>query len=189
MTDLDLQDIRACLAGDQDAYARLVFRYEKQVASLMWRFTRDKQLLEELTQDVFVEAYFGLAGYTGKGAFMNWLWRIATRVGYRFWKNQAKNSQTASLPSPEFLADKHSENKQISADQAGEILTYLLSKLKPKDRLVLTLHYFQQLPFKEIAERTGWATAAVKMRAHRAKKKLKKIANEENLSEKLEWTI
>ena len=188
MTNPDLKDINACLAGDQDAYARLVFRYEKQVASLMWRFTRDKRTLDELTQDVFVEAYFSLTSYSGKGAFMNWLWRIATRVGYRFWKNQAKQSQTASLPKPEFLEDKNSADKKISADQAAEILTYLLSKLKPKDRLVLTLHYFQQLPFKDIADRTGWATAAVKMRSHRAKNKLKKIANEENLLEKLEWT-
>ena len=184
MTNNDLQDIQACLNGNQDAYANLVRRYEQRVRRLMWRFTRDPSQCDELTQDVFVEAYLSLASYKANGPFLNWLWTLATRTGYRFWKLQAKH-KTVSLDDydpPEQLSDKPDPR------QAAELLSALLAKLKPPERLILTLHYLEQCSMKDIASRTGWNIAMVKMRAFRARKKLKKIAIEENLLEKLKWT-
>ena len=63
----------------------------------------------------------------------------------------------------------------------------LLARLPVEDRLVLTLMYFEQNSTKDIAKRMGWTRAMVKMRAHRARKKLKAIAESENLLEKLGW--
>ena len=60
MDQNDQNDIQASLNGDEQAFARLVRKYEQQVADLMWRFTRDRQQLAELVQDVFVEVYFSL---------------------------------------------------------------------------------------------------------------------------------
>ena len=57
VSEMDQRDIAASLKGDGEAYARLVRQYQDRVAAQMWRFTRDPVVLEELVQEVFVEAY------------------------------------------------------------------------------------------------------------------------------------
>jgi len=183
--ETDWTDIRASLAGDDDAFARLVERYEPQVARLMWRFSRDRVQCEELIQDVFVEAYLSLKSYRGDAPFLHWLRRIGTRVGYRFWKKRAKDKGRVPLSEVQGLAGKPEETDPALA---GELLDALLAQLRPADRLVLTLEYLEGCSMKEIAERTGWNVAAVKMRAHRARGKLKKIAERDRLLETLPWT-
>ena len=86
--DGDLKDIRNTLDGDEDAYKRLIERYQQKIASMMWRFSRNRNTHEELVQDVFVEVYLSLANYAQKSPFSHWLSRVATRVGYRYWKLQ-----------------------------------------------------------------------------------------------------
>jgi len=174
----DWPDIEAALAGDGNAFARLVRRYEPQVAALMWRFSREPQQFEELVQDVFVQAYYSLASYRGKGPFLHWLRRIAARVGYRFWKRRAREKLHVSLADIDGIAARQGG---LEPSAAGEILDALLGRLRPADRLVLALQYFEQCSMKEIAQRTGWNVAMVKMRAHRARKKLKAIARREGL--------
>jgi len=86
----DLDDARQTRRGDPEAYRRLIERHQGSVARMLWRFSRDRGVHEELVQDVFVEAYLSLDGYHGKAPFEHWLARIATRVGYRYWKQKAR---------------------------------------------------------------------------------------------------
>lgn len=185
MEDKDRRDIKACLAGDEASYARLVKRYEGQVAAQMWRFSRDPLVCEELVQDVFVEAYLGLRRYRGDAPFVHWLRRIATRVGYRFWKK--KGREEAHLPL-EGIDREEARPESMDPSLAADILHALLGRLRRADRLVLTLMYFDKCSVQEIAQRTGWNRAVVKMRAHRARKKLRAIAEKEDVLEKLGWT-
>ena len=185
MESADRKDIAACLSGDKDSYAKLVRRYESQITRLMWRFSRDPGVCEELVQDVFVEAYMSLRGYRGRAPFLHWLRRIGTRVGYRFWKEQAKAKASVSLEDFDFV-DKNDTDAVDPAVAAG-VLHSLLAQLPRADRLVLTLMYFEQCSTRDIAERMGWSRAMVKMRAFRARRKLKTIAERENLLEKLGW--
>jgi RNA polymerase sigma-70 factor (ECF subfamily) len=106
-------------------------------------------------------------------------------VGYKYWKEQAKLNVT--VPLQDFDAIVAEESDDVESSIAAEILHALLARLPTADRLVLTLMYFEQCSTKEIAARMGWTRATVKMRALRARKKLKKIAESENLLEKLGW--
>jgi len=181
----DWADVRASLSGDEQCYARLVQRYEKQITKLIWRFTREPTECEELVQQVFVEAYFSLKSYRGHAPFLHWLRRIASRVGYRFWKEQAREKKY--LPLADFNAIERTKEDSIDPSEAAKILHALLARLPRADRLVLTLMYFEQCTTRQIAARMGWSRAMVKMRALRARKKLKTIAERENLPEKLGW--
>jgi RNA polymerase sigma-70 factor (ECF subfamily) len=182
----DRKDIATCLDGDEDSYANLVRRYEAQITKLMWRFSRDPGACEELVQEVFVEAYFSLRSYRGEAPFLHWLRKIAVRVGYKFWKERDKAK--AFVPLEDFDAIEQENIETIDASVAADLLHALLARLPRADRLVLTLMYFEQCSTREIAERMGWNRAMVKMRAYRARKKLKTIAERENLLEKLGWT-
>lgn len=142
-------------------------------------------MCEELVQDVFVEAYFSLKSYRGKAPLLHWLRKIGVRVGYRYWKEQAKRK--ASVPLRDFDVIETEETDAVDPSAAAEVLHALLARLPQADRVVLTLMYFEQCSTKEIAARMGWSRAMVKMRAFRARKKLRTIAESENLLEKLGW--
>ena len=168
----DQWDIAATLKGDGEAYGRLVRRYQGQVAAQMWRFTRDTMVLDQLVQDVFVEAYFSLHSFKGKAPFAHWLARIATRVGYRYWKKA--DAHTGELTFEEWDRVAAAGDREETSE-AAELLYRLLGQLPPRDRLVLMLRYIDECDVAEVAQRIGWTKMMVKVQTLRAKMKLKKL--------------
>ncbi len=181
----------ASLKGDDEAYTRLVRRYEKPITGLLWRFTRDPVQCEELVQQVFVEAYFSLKTYRGDAPLLHWLRKIATRTGYRFWRQRAKEPTEMPLPDFDILEriEAVDDDDDIDPAEAAAVLHGLLGRLPADDRLVLTLMYFEECSTREIAERMGWSRAKVKTQALRARRKMKDIAEREHLLERLGWTL
>jgi len=173
----DIEDIEKTREGYPDAYQRLVERYQDHVARIVWRFSRDRAIHEELVQDVFVEAYLSLNTYRGQAPLGHWLARIATRVGFRFWKEKAKQkkAKTFSLAEWDEVADDSDAIANLEADQAADLLHGLLEQLPPRDRLVLMLRYLEGCDVAETARRTGWTKTMVKVQALRARDKLKKL--------------
>jgi RNA polymerase sigma-70 factor (ECF subfamily) len=176
----DRQDITDSLAGNGEGYARLVRRYQAKVAAQMWRFTRDAVILDQLVQDVFVEAYLSLKGFRGRAPFLHWLRRVATRVGFRYWKSRARiDEREETLKENNLnLSALSAAPETLTPSEAADTLYGLLGKLPPADRLALTLFYFEDCDVKEIAARSGWNRALVKVRLHRARKKLKSLLEE-----------
>ena len=170
----DWLDIQASLQGDEQAFACLIGRYEARVASQMSRFTRDHAILEELVQDVFVEVYLSLPGFKGRAPFLHWLRRIATRTGYRYWKRKERERHRRAAIGASDLAIL-AEPEDRTPFEAAETLHKLIGLLPPKDRLVISLYYFDEYGTAEIAERTGWTRTMVKVRMHRARKRLKNL--------------
>ena len=173
-SDADWQDVRAATGGDGDAYQRLVSRYQRSIGRYLWRFARNPADWEVLVQDVFVQAYFSLSGFRGTGPFEAWLKQIATRLGYRYWKQQAKQRMHQPIEYAHGQSLPAEENVPLEAEEAARILHEMLATLAPRDRLVLTLQYFEELDTQAIAERTGWSRTMVKVQAHRARAKLGK---------------
>lgn len=187
MHSQDASDVKRCLAGDQEAYARLVERYQAIVTQRMMRFTRDLNECEELVQTVFVRAYCTLGSYRGQGPFLHWLGVICTRVGYDFWGRE-RQARRAALADCLERVDPVSD-RSLTPTEAAEIAHALLARLPKADRLVLTLMYLEDCSTKEIARRTGWSRAVVKMRALRARRRIRTIAEEHRLLEKLGWIL
>ena len=169
----DALDVRRSLEGDEAAFRRLVSRHQGRVASMMWRFSRERDVHEELVQDVFVEAWRSLDGYRADAPFEHWLARIATRVGYRYWREQEREGRITRVPLGDHPGLAAPETLEPSA--AGELLHRLLQDLSPRDRLILTLRYIEDLSVKETAARTGWSQSMVKVQAYRARGRLEKL--------------
>jgi RNA polymerase sigma-70 factor (ECF subfamily) len=172
---LELEDIRRSRNGDSDAYRRLIERHQEHVGHIMWRFSRDIRVHEELVQDVFVEAYMSLKTYRAMAPFANWLARIATRVGYRYWKQRERLHETETFRLEQWDRPAETADASLDATGAGELLHKLMAQLPPRDRLVLTLRYLDQCNVAETAQRTGWTRTMVKVQTLRARKKLKKL--------------
>lgn len=166
----DIEDVAGALRGDGDAFARIVRRHQAEMAGRMWRFTRDPGAHDELVQDVFVNAYRGLAGYQGCAPFSHWLHVIAVRTGYAYWRSRSKQAEQLD----ERVMSRLAESPGPDVAEAGDLVHRALSQLPPRDRLVLTLQYLEGRSVAEIAELTGWSTVMVKVQAWRARSKLKK---------------
>jgi RNA polymerase sigma-70 factor (ECF subfamily) len=171
----ELEDIRRSRQGDSDAYRRLIERHQEHVSGILWRFSRDRLVHEELVQDVFVETYLSLASYRAKAPFAHWLSRIATRVGYRYWKQTARRRERESFTLDEWDQMPDEPAERIDPSKAASLVHRLLAQLRPRDRLVLTLRYLEGCDVAETAHRTGWTKSMVKVQTLRAMKKLEKL--------------
>lgn len=169
----DALDVRRSLDGDEAAFRRLVSRHQGRISAMMWRFSRDRDAHEELVQDVFVEAWRSLGGYRADAPFEHWLARIATRVGYHYWRDLEREERITRLPLEDHPGLAAPE--ELEPPEAGELLHRLLQELSPRDRLVLTLRYLEDLSVKETAALTGWSQSMVKVQAYRARGRLQRL--------------
>ena len=177
-TTSEAREIAAAQGGDETAFRRLVERYQATIGLQMSRFTRESQLRDELVQDVFVQAYFSLGSFQGRSPFEHWLRKIAVRVGYQFWTKRRRDQQQTHLSDEGWsqIRDVGLEPKTPTA--AAELTERLLSLLEPADRLVLTLIYLDGCSMAEAAARAGWTTIGTKVRASRARQKLRDLMSQ-----------
>lgn len=162
--------IAAALAGDDEAFAALVSRYKGRVLGIAARFTRDDHALDDLAQEIFVKVYRHLRQYRGDAPFEHWLARVAVRTCYDYLRRNRPDRALVPLDGRELRA---ADNP--SADQARELVEFALQQLPPADRLVITLLELEELSVAEIAALTGWSVANVKVRAFRARQRMKQI--------------
>ena len=177
LTDAEL--VSATRAGDETAFRELFERYRRLVARLASRYFAHREQIEEIVQVTFTEIWRSLDSYETRGerSFPAWLSRITInscydelrRIGRRKedFFSQLSDEELGELK--EFwqgsCVSNHAERAAISRDLAHK----LLARLDPEDQLVLTLLKIEEWSVAEIAEFTGWTTAKVKMRVHRAR--------------------
>jgi RNA polymerase sigma-70 factor (ECF subfamily) len=180
----DSEIISRVLGGDANAFETLVHRYSRLVFGIVGKhLPRDR--VDEVAQDAFFEGFRSLSSFSQTGPFGHWMAKIAVRCCYNFWrKHHRKKEVLVSDLSPEaqdwmvnLLADQSNEifKCEAAAAEAVEVLNYALGRLSAEDRLVMTLVHLEGLPVKEVAVLLGWSTIAVKVRAHRSRKKLRRI--------------
>jgi RNA polymerase sigma-70 factor, ECF subfamily len=177
--------VAAVRGGDEAAFTQLFERHRHLVSRLGYRFFPRREQVEEIIQEAFVKAYFALNGYQGgyEKSFVSWLARITVHTCYDELRRAKKRNESRlgdlTEEEAEFLTDRlrdlsagsNVEGSAISRDLANK----LLARLKPEDRLVLTLLKQEELSIAEIAEVTGWTSAKVKMRSHRAQQGLRRV--------------
>ena len=180
----DCASISRVLTGDVDAYEAIVRHYQNMVAKIANRHV-PRHAVEEICQDTFIRAYKSLATFRGKEAFSHWLAKITTRACHDHWRTVYKNREdtltSINRGTEEWVErtlDAHSQREfeeQTHKDEAKETLNMALDHLSPQDRMVITLTHREGHSVHEAADLLGWSTANVKVRAFRARKKLKNI--------------
>ncbi len=180
LTDESL--VEAAKSGGDEAFAELVRRHKRKVLRLASRFAGDRGELDDISQDIFIKIYRNLGGYRREAPFEHWLTRVAVSACYDFLRKKKKGSRDIPLEDVEYsLSIPADEEKNFEALQAKEILDKALVKLKPKERVIITLLELEERSIKDVAVITGLSEANIKVRAFRARKALKKIlgVNEE----------
>ena len=165
--------------GAVDEYAELVRRHQAQVIAIVHRYERDHQKVEDLAQETFVKAWRFLDRFDGRAPFHHWLSRIALRVALDHLRRQKRVRQEVAMTdlgeaALDWLHDPAEENEP-STGEAAELLNTAMVELSPEDRQVITLLEIEGRSVKEICSLTGSTNASVRVRAYRARGKLRKI--------------
>jgi len=180
-----------CLAGGDEAFEELVRRHQAKVFRVAGRFFRQRDVVEEVAQEVFLKAFLALPAYRGEVPLEHWLCRITVNACYDLLRQRRRTAGTPGGPArgenpdplqllpdrPEDRPDEEFWRREQSRDLAERILT----RLSPAERIVLTLLVLEELPVAEVARLTGWSRVNVKVRAFRARRKLQQVMQAEDL--------
>jgi RNA polymerase sigma-70 factor (ECF subfamily) len=161
--------VAASRHGDEASFAALVRRHQARVFSLAGRFFRHREDVEEIAQETFLTAWRRLGTYEARAPFEHWITRVCLRHCYA--RLAARRRREEPLPSTDPAAAGHEPAAAIDLER-------LLARLSPADRFVLLLLDGEGWSAREIAERVGWTVANVKVRAFRARRRLRRVLEE-----------
>ena len=174
--------VAAVLRQDENAAGELVRILYPLVAKLVRAHRPVRSAEEDLCQMIFIKILQKLSQYSGKVPLEHWVSRIAI--------NTCLNQIQAEKARPELReADLSEEQAAVVRNLAAtseelapgqsfasrELVEHLMNALKPAERLVIDLLYLQQRSVEEIRRLTGWSRALVKVRAFRARQKMKQL--------------
>ncbi len=175
----DIAIIQMVLQGRQTAYATLVSRYQAYVFTITMRHVNNRELAEELAQDVFVKAYRSLASFKGSSKFTTWLYTIAHNTCL---SHLRKKEDATFFPGDERMqvwAEHSGDGEQPAAimEQRAQqqILAWAIQHLSETDAAIITLFYQGEQSVEEISKIVGMTTSNVKVKLLRSRQKLKDI--------------
>ncbi|HEV8505981.1 MAG TPA: RNA polymerase sigma factor [Chitinophagaceae bacterium] len=172
----DSEIISLVLKGDHNAYALLVERYKSYVFTLTFRFTKNREDAEEVSQDIFVKAYRSLADFKGTAKFSTWLYTIVNTTCITFLRK--KRLDVKSLDDERTFEVADSQDSGFRANQVEQksrliMVNQAIAMLNPDDAEIITLFYKNEQSLEEISQILGVEVNAAKVRLHRARARLK----------------
>ena len=179
-------DMPACLervrGRDEDA-ARALFHHLYPLVIKVVRSHLPRRMSEEdLTQTVFMKVFANLDQYSGKAPLEHWVSRIAVNTCIKALRAEKVRPELrwADLSEEEvevldWLATTDEDLRPDRNTASRELVEKLLAQLKPKDRLVINLMNLEGRSIEEVRQITGWSESVIKVRAFRARGKLRKL--------------
>lgn len=169
--------------GDEEAASQLLDYLHPQVMKIVWRRCPDGIPPEDMAQEIYLRVFRSLHQFRRDGKLLHWVSRIAFNTclsGYAKAEKRRKELLRSDLTEAQaqvvdLISSENTEPDPQQKLASIELLEALLSRLPPKDRMILELRELEQKSFREIAQLTGWSNVSTRVRATRAKKKLKAI--------------
>ena len=164
--------------GALDEFGELVSRHQSRVFSILYRYERDQQRLEDLAQETFIKAWRALGQFDGRAPFEHWLSKIAIHVALDHLRKIRRLRNEIGFDdlgdeTLEWLRSKDERN-ELGSLQATELLELAMRELSPAERVVITMQELEGRSVKEICKYTGCSSVAVRVRAVRARAKLRR---------------
>ena len=182
MDDLDAAAlVQGALRHDDEAARELVRRLYPLVAKMVRSHRPRRTAEEDLCQMIFIKVFQKLSQFSGKVPLEHWVSRIAIntclnqieseRIRPELRHADLSEEEQAVVENLAASPDELAPDRQLASRQLVE---HLLELLKPVERLVIDLLYLQGRTVEEIRKITGWSATIVKVRAFRARQKMKR---------------
>ena len=179
----EVEWIKRVQQGDQELFGLLIERHQRRVFSIIYHLIRRRDDVEDIAQEIFIKAFQAIRSYNFESSFGTWLSRVSvnhcydylrrlrsSRVRY-FWEvGDEARIQLEARAEREGAAGLTQEDQLVLKDFTGR----LLERAPVEDRVVLALKELEDLSVEEIAEIMSLKVSTVKVRLHRARKRMLK---------------
>ncbi len=171
MEETDL--IESVKKGNDHAFEILINQNKDMVFSICVKITEDFHLAEEAAQDTFLKAYQQINRFKGASKFSSWIYKIALNTSYN--KIRQRKPSSTSIE----LIEELEENSFLSGfelmrqEDQKEYINLALAQLDKLDALIISLFYLEEQSIDELVVITDLTKANIKVKLHRARKKLK----------------
>lgn len=158
----DTQLIKNYLSGCGKSFEVLVNRHKAKVFSSIYLMMRDRELAEDLTQDVFIKFVdiLNKGNYNDEGKFVPWILRVAHNLCIDYIRKSGKLQVSRMPENYELITDMHKQQEASAEtmaikDESRSVLRGMIRSLPLEQRQVLLMRHFADMSFKEIADLTG----------------------------------
>jgi len=174
----DLTLVEAAIKGDQGAYAELMDRYRDSIYFMMLKMVKNSDDADDLTIEAFGKAFNRLKQYSPNYAFSTWLFKIASNncIDFIRKKRLKMTSMDSGIKTDDgetMYIDARSTAKdpeqEVMHNQKVKHMRELVSKLKPRYRVLVEKRYFEELSYEEISQELDLPLGTVKAQLFRAR--------------------
>jgi RNA polymerase sigma-70 factor (ECF subfamily) len=181
--------VRRIEQGDEVAARELLRHFHPFVLKLVRAHLPRRISEEDLVQMIFIKIFRKLNQYTGRMPLQHWISRVAVNTCLNALKAEKIRPEWRLGDFSEQIAEKIEKLAATAVDTATtddfnlakKLVTELTAQLSPEDRLVVTLLHLEEKSVEEIHALTGWSRSAIKVRAFRARAKMKKMLNQREM--------
>jgi RNA polymerase sigma-70 factor (ECF subfamily) len=173
LNDADL--VRLAQSGEVEAFSELVRRHEQHVYNLAYRFMREPSLAEDMAQEAFLKAFRLLKGFRGACSFSTWMYRVTCSVCLTELTRRKRRGEVELLP-------QHGGETPPAPSEAADtfaLLRQCVARLPEHYARIITLYYFKETPYEDIARHLDIPMGTLKTWMHRARHQLRKIVEKE----------
>lgn len=159
----------------EDLIDEIMNKYAQEVLQLVYSYVNNKEVAEDVTQDIFVKCYKSLHTYKGNSNLKTWLWRIAINHCKDYLKSWYNKKVIVTEDDFTYMESQKESVEQIVIQNAEDSrLASAVMSLPIKYREVIYLFYYEELSIKEIATVIEVKENTIKTRLKKAKELLKK---------------
>lgn len=170
-----LEWVQAAMAGDQDAFAELVYTYQDAVYNLCYRLLSERTEAEDAAQEAFLRAYLNLQRYDPSRSFKTWLLTIASNYCIDRLRRRRLtwlSIEDELLPGLSLSSDEPEPEYASILKEQSAALQDILGELNPDYRAAVVLRYWYDYSYNEIADILDTTESAIKSRLFRARQLL-----------------
>ena len=180
----DLEIINKLKNGDDETFRVIVGKYQKLVLNCSYKFLRNKESAEDITQEVFLEVFESINSFRGDSRLSTWIYRITVTKSLNQLKSQKRKKRFGviiSLFGEDAMENKIQAPKELDPGRELEnrdranVLNTSLDKLPENQRIAFTLSKYNEMSYEEISQIMNTSISSIESLIHRAKTNLKKL--------------
>lgn len=179
--ETDQELIRKIIKGDTLAFDQLMKMYQTDVFITVNRIINNPQISLDISQNIFIKVFQKLDTFLFKSSFKTWLMHISVNETFSWIKRNRNRLNQVPIDNDHVIAvkDKNNNPENILLDNENKkYLQTALTKLNPKYRNTVVLHYYEGYSIKDISAAMSCSEGVVKNRLFRSLRKLKSILDE-----------
>ncbi len=156
----------------------LMQKYQSLLYRHLQRMVNNHEDANDLLQNCFIKAFRHIGQFEGKSRLSTWLFRIAANEALSFLQNKQRRATDSLEERMDYLGSTLRADTSVDGDAASALLEEVLKTLPPKQKLVFTLRYYDELPYEEMSRMLDTSEGALKASYHHAVKKIELLLKE-----------